>query len=125
MAYGKVDDQHLNQLQPKELSCEDRELIFRIATRSLVHRFGDQFADGMSDGDLWKALQDSLGIFGGSGGPDQPSVTYQGRMLKIWGGWDVMNHVTTKPLFSGQATVDMAREVYGIADPDNDQLNLL
>ena len=79
----------------------------------------------MSDGELWRALQETLGIFGGSGGPDRPSVTYRGTGLKIWGAWEVINHVTTAPLFSGQATVDMAREVYGIGDPTQDQLSLL
>ena len=108
----------------KPLSRKDKELIFRLATKSFVHRYGDQFDKGMSDGELWHALQSSLGIFGGSGGPDTPSITYQGTMLKIWGDWSVVNHVTTKPLFSGKATVDMAREVYGIPDPDNDQLRL-
>ena len=107
------------------LSQADRELIFRQATSGLVHHYGDQFAGGMSDGELWKALQETLGIFGGSGGPDRPSVTYRGAGLKIWGAWEVINHVTTAPLFSGRATVDMAREVYGIGDPTQDQLSLL
>ncbi len=102
----------------------DRELFFRAATNSFVFRYGDQFADGMSDDDLWNALEKSLGIFGGSGGPGKPSVTYRGAGLKIWGAWEVINHVTTAPLYSGQATVDMAREVYGIKDPSQDQMSL-
>ena len=108
----------------KPLSRKDKELIFRLATESFVHRYGDQFDKGMSDGNLWHALQSSLGIFGGSCGPDRPSITYQGAMLKIWGDWSVVNHVITPPLFSGKATVDMAREVYGIGDPTKDQLSL-
>ena len=109
---------------PASLSRTDRELIFREATKGFVRRFGDRFANGMSDGELWKALQEALGIFGGSGGPQQPSITYQGSGLKIWGGWDVINHVTTAPLFSGGGTVAMAREVYGISDPTTDQMSL-
>ncbi len=107
------------------LTRADLELIFRTATKSFVNHHESKFANGMSDGQLWRALQASLGIFGGSGGPGRPSVAYQGSMLKIWGGWSVVNHVTSQPIFSGQATVDMAREVYGIADPENDQLSLL
>ena len=109
---------------PTSLSRADRELIFREATKGFVHRYGDRFAGGMSDGELWKALQEVLGIFGGSGGPDRPSITYQGSGLKIWGGWQVINHVTTAPLFSGGGTVAMAREIYGISDPTTDQMTL-
>ena len=47
------------------LSPTDRELIFREATKTFVHRYSDRFQDGMSDGNLWRALQESLGIFGG------------------------------------------------------------
>ena len=110
---------------PDTLSPSDRELIFREATKTFVHRYSDRFQDGMSDGELWRALQESLGIFGGSGGPDRPSVTYQGAGLKIWGAWSVVNHVTTKPLFSHGATVAMARVVYGIGDPEQAQMSLL
>lgn len=79
----------------------------------------------MTDEQLGTALEHALGIFGGSGGPDQPSVTFKGAGLDIWGGWSVINHVTSAPLFSGTATIAMAREVYGIKDPDKDQLSLL
>lgn len=110
---------------PCPLSREDRELIFREATRGLVHHHGHRFADGMNDTGLHEALEQSLGIFGGSGGPDRPSVTYKGAGLKIWGGWQAVNQVTAAPLFSGEATLAMAREVYGIANPDAEQLTLL
>lgn len=106
------------------LTRTDQELIFRKATSGFVHCYEAQFSKGMSDSELWKALQESLGIFGGSGGPGSPSITYRGAGLKIWGAWEVINHVTTAPLFSGHATIAMAREVYGIADPDMDQLDL-
>jgi hypothetical protein len=49
---------------------------------------------------------------------------YQGSGLKIWGGWEVINHVTAKPLFSGTRSIAMAREVYGIADPTDGQMDL-
>ena len=103
----------------------DRELFFRAATGGFVFRYGDQFTGGMSDDGLWKALEESLGIFGGSGGPGRPSITFKGAGLKIWGAWEVINHVTTPPLFSGATTVAMAREVYGISDPTKDQMSLL
>ncbi len=106
------------------LTREDRTEIFRIATSSFLRRYGDRFERGMTDELLAEALQASLGIFGGSGGPGRPSVTYTGSGLRIWGGWHIVNHVTEKPLFAGNATITMAREVYGIRNPDNKQLNL-
>lgn len=108
----------------QELSREDKEVIFRQATRSLVHWYGDRFENGMTDYELTSALEHALGIMGGSGGPDIPSVTFKGAGLKIWGGWSVVNHLTEKPLFEGKATIAMAREVYGIADLDDKQMQL-
>lgn len=122
MACGEKTE--LNHRGSTDLTHEDHILIFKLATSGFAKRYSNQFANGMSDGDLWKALQESLGIFGGSGGPNRPSVTYRGSMLRIWGGWEVINHVTTAPLFEGRATVDMAREVYGIANPDDQQMKL-
>jgi len=121
---SSVEDSGISGQGSLPLSRVDRELIFKIATCGLVHHYGDQLASGMTDYDLKHALKNVLGIFGGSGGPGTPSVSYQGNGLKIWGAWEVINHVTTAPLFSGQATVYMAREVYGIADPTKDQMSL-
>ena len=83
----------------KVLSQKALEEVFRIATKGLVHFHGNKFADGMTDKELEDALVSSLGIFGGSGGPDCLSVSYKGAGLKIWGGWHVVNHVTEPPLF--------------------------
>lgn len=106
-------------------SPEDRQTVFREATRSLVHWYGHRFNMGMTDEELTEALETSLGVFGGSGGPGRVSVTFQGAGLKIWGAWTTVNHVVTPPLVEGAQTIAMAREVYGIADPSNDQLQLL
>jgi len=106
----------------KVLSREDREEVFRIATKGLVHFHGSKFADGMTDKELEDALVSSLGIFGGSGGPDRLSVSYKGAGLKIWGGWHVVNHVTEPPLFQGRETIAMAREIYLIPDPEKSQM---
>lgn len=121
---GVEADPTAPSVKPRALSQSDLELIFKLATTSFVRRYGDQFAKGMSDGDLWRALQDSLGIFGGSGGPDRPSIAYQGSQLKIWGGWRTVNHVQDNPLFQRHGTLAMARSVYGIKDPSRDQLDL-
>ncbi len=79
----------------------------------------------MSDEELKSALERSLGIFRGSGGPNRLSVSFKGSGLRIWGGWHAVNHVKEAPLFSGKATITMGREVYGIPNPDETQLTLL
>ncbi len=107
------------------LTNQDRIEVFRLATRGLVHWYGDRFESGMSDSELKAALEQALGIFGGGGGPDSLSVSHKAAGLCIWGGWQVVNHVKEKPLFSGVATIAMAREVYGIPDPQSEQLSLL
>ena len=107
------------------LSAADRKEIFHIATSDFVARFANEIAAGMTDDELAAALGETLGIFGGSGGPGRPSVAFTGAGLRIWGGWHVVNHGTEKPLFAGKATIAMAREVYAIPDPANAQLSLL
>lgn len=106
----------------KELSRSDKEQIFRSATNGLVLRYQKEMEAGMSNEQLEAALKHVLGIFGGSGGPKRPSITFQGSGLKIWGAWHVINHVKEPPLFQGKATINMAREVYGIVNPaDNEK----
>jgi hypothetical protein len=65
------------------LTEADKTDIFRIATRSFVHWYSDRFEAGMTDDELAEALTTSLGIFGGSGGPDRPSVAHCGSGLRI------------------------------------------
>lgn len=103
--------------------CEKEE-VFRQATSGLVRFHSAEIKAGMTDEALEAALKRVLGIFGGSGGPDILSITYQGAGLKIWGGRETLNHVLDPPLFAGQATVQMARYLYGISDPDDMQMSL-
>jgi hypothetical protein len=58
------------------------------------------------------------------GGPDQMNIVCQGAGLKIWAGWEVFNHVQTEPIFKGASTLEMARHVHGIADPEEEQISL-
>ncbi|NOX52013.1 MAG: hypothetical protein GXP16_15980 [Gammaproteobacteria bacterium] len=108
----------------RPLTQDEWELAFLKATASFPRQYADQIVTGMSDDELSQALQATLGIFGGSGGPDQLSITYQGSGLRIWASWHVHNHVSEKPLFAGKATIAMARELYGIADPEDGQMCL-
>lgn len=109
----------------RPLTEADKEMIFRKATASFPRKFTVGIENGMSDADLEAALRSVLGIFGGSGGPDQPSIAYSGTGLRIWGSWHQVNSVLDKPLFAGKQTIAMARQVYAIADPDDAQMRLI
>jgi len=114
------------QYSPSEpLSNQERIEVFKLATAGLIKRYGDSFACGMSDTELKAALEQILGIFGGSGGPDRLSVCFKGSGLRIWGGHRAFNHIEEKPLFKGATTIAVAREIYGIADPELEQMSLL
>ena len=113
------------QKQTTTLSRHDKMEVFRLATRGFISRYQNKITEGMNDCELENALKDTLGIFGGSGSPHRLSITYQGAGLKIWGGWHIVNHVIEKPLFQGNATITMAREIYSIANPHSVQLSLL
>jgi len=106
------------------LTEADKTEIFKIATRGFPRRYADGIENGMTDQQLEVALSETLGIFGGCGGPDRFSTTFTGSCLRIWGGRHIVNHVQEKPIFVGKQTIAKAREVYGIPDPDNKQLDL-
>ena len=107
------------------LSSQERIQVFKLSTIGLEKRFGDSFASGMSNAELKAALEQVLGIFGGSGGPGRLSVCFKGSGLRIWGGHRAFNHIEEKPLFIGATTIAMAREIYGIIDPELEQMALL
>lgn len=107
------------------LTDDEKVAAFKAATRSLIHWHGDELAAGVTDARLEELLKQALGILGGSGGPNEISLAFQGAGLKIWASWETVNNVTDKPVFQGKATVKMAREVYGISDPANRQMRLL
>ncbi len=109
----------------QELTHADKRAAFEIATSALMRWYGDRIAAGIDDEGLAEMLGNVLGIAGGSGGPDRISVSFRGAGLRIWAGWQCPNEVTDKPIFAGDATVRMAREVYGISDPSCAQLALL
>ncbi len=108
----------------RSLTEADKVMIFKLATASLPRRYSQAIKTGMSDEELATALQKVLGIFGGSGGPGRPLISFAGPSLRIWGGWHIVNHVQEKPLFTGSATIAMARAVYKISDPKDGQLSL-
>lgn len=107
----------------RKLSHTDCLAAFHSCTRNLVKLYGDAIARGMSDSELTNALERVIGIMGGSSArANCPSVAYAGAGLRIWADWDWadMRH---KPIFEGDRTLAIAREVYGITDPSNPQLD--
>ena len=106
------------------LTHAEREAAFRTATRCLIAWHGKELKQGVTDERLRELLVRALGIFGGSGGPNQLNVTYQGSGLNIWASREIHNHVKLKPTFQGELVVKMAREIYEISDPSEDQLSM-
>ena len=54
------------------------------------------------------------------------TTAHQGAGLKngaSWNGW--IDTGKEKPIFAGAATIRMAREVYGIENPEDGQMRLL
>lgn len=109
------------------LTEEDKRKGFLRATGGFSGakaRWAERAARGLSDADLIEALAYELGIFGGSCGPNDLWLTFQGAGLKIWISWESQNHYTARPIFEGKTTIAMARLVYGIKDPADQQLAL-
>lgn len=112
----------------RALTEADKRKGFMRATGGFARsreRWAEHAARGLSDTALAEALAREIGIFGGSCGPGELWLTYQGAGLKLWISWDVSNHVTTKPTFEGRSTIAMARLVHCINDPADKQLTLL
>jgi len=106
---------------------DERLWAFRKATNGFAGSSGrwiERAVRGMTDDELAEALAFELGIMGGSGGPAQISLAFQGAGLKIWASWESINLVQDTPIFAGKATIAMAREVYGIPDPSDRQITL-
>ena len=117
----------MSQIVARPLTDADKRHGFMRATGGFARsgeRWAERAASGMSDSELAEALAQELGIFGGSCGPGELSLTYQGAGLKVWISWEIQNHVTTRPTFAGKETIAMARLVYGIRDPADRQLAL-
>lgn len=111
----------------RPLTHEEKLWAFRRATGGFANagnRWAEHARTGLSDAHLEEALRYELGIMGGSCGPGQLDIAYQGAGLKIWASWDRINLVQDKPIFAGRATIAMAREVYGIRDPSDRQTSL-
>lgn len=112
----------------RPLTREDKQSAFIAATSRYAEaykRWAERAATGLSDVELIDALKYELGIAGGSSGyRDCPCIHYQGAGLKIWASWESFTPQRCEPIFKGNATIRMARDVYSIKHPDDAQLDL-
>jgi hypothetical protein len=112
--------------QPLALTEDNRLAAFLKATNGMAganERWTERAAKGLTDEQLAEALAFEMGQ-GGSGGPDSLWISQNGAGLRIWASWEIQNIHTAKPIFAGKATIEKAREVYGIRDPSQTQLSL-
>ncbi len=105
----------------------DKKKAFIRATHNMQDaekRWKERTKTGLTDEQLSQALRYELGIAGGSGSRDTLSIAYEGSGLKIWAGWKSINPYMEQPIFEGQQTINMARMVFGIIDPNDKQMTL-
>lgn len=112
----------------RTLTDEDKKKAFIAAVTSYQNadiRWQERAQSGLTDEQLFEAVHYELGIAGGSSQTEKrPSISYQGAGLKIWASWGFLNPHNDQPIFEGSATLRIAREVYQITNPDDDQLSL-
>ncbi len=106
------------------ISPADQLAAFTLATAGFASRYGEGGFEPMNDATLAVRLEMALGLFGGRSGPDGMYISYKGAGLKIWISRGMLNPYRMTPTVQGMKTVRLARQVYGIADPDDRQLAL-
>ena len=110
-----------NNLTPEELKNAFLRSVCSVAEAK--DRWRQRSKAGLTDEELKEALQYELGIAGGSSG--KICIAYQGAGLKIWAAREIFNQYEEKPVFEGKQTMQMARDVFGIKNPDSKQMTLL
>lgn len=114
-------------MEKRLLSQRDIMDALKRATTSFEgaeERWQRRAKDGLTDEELEEALRYEIGIAGGSSAKDILSVEYQRSGLKIWAAWEGTNAYRDCPVLEGRRTMLLAREVYGIADPSDEQLTM-
>lgn len=118
----------MTQTEPRDVSPEDALRVFRKATGGMEgsgDRWAKRATQGMTDDELITALKWEMGEYCGWCGPDSISGCSQKSGLRIWASWNTVSpERETKPIYLGMSTVRMAREVYGVKDPTDKQMDL-
>lgn len=118
---------HPEKTVTRILTEEEKKQAFVRAvtnTTGAKKRWRERVETGLNDQDLHDALRRELGIAGGGGCRDSVKVEYQGVGLKIWASWQGVMTCIDTPIFEGKHTMAMARQVFGIANPDDQQISL-
>lgn len=106
----------------KPVTPKDKVAAFTAVTPRFFRDYQHMFEGGMSDAEIESALKNQFGDFGSRGAADQLYITYQSSGLKLWVSWHIHNYVQEEPTLFGIRTIAMAREIYGITNPDDVQM---
>jgi hypothetical protein len=109
----------------RPLTDGDRVEAFRLATTGFeraAERWQAAANRGLTDEQLAQMLSDEIGMFGCRRSVVGLNVEFQRTGLR--GTWESTVRTTNPPIYQGDATVRMARVVYGIAEPGMRQLDL-
>jgi len=104
------------------LSDDEKARALRLAAESVEGaktRWAERIASGQTNEQLARALEYEFGEMGGCSS-ENIGVTYQRSGLKIWADHCIGSR-SRPPILEGAATLRLAREVYGISDPDEKQ----
>jgi len=82
-------------------------------------RWTERATRGLTDEQLAEAIKYEFGEMGSHCG-ERVGVTYQGAGLKVWADRCIGSR-RNEPIVEGQAAVRLAREIYGIPDPEDRQ----
>ena len=107
------------------LTPDEKLWAFRRATNAMSgsdRRWAERVRTGVTDEQLADALKYELGEVAGFYGHDNGvNVECEGNGQKIWASHGMPHRHTATPMCQGPATLRLAREIYGIADPDEKQ----
>jgi hypothetical protein len=116
-------------LMTDDLTPDEKPWAFRRATNSMSgsdRRWTERATAGLIDEQLAEAVRYELGQYGGSSGhANGLAVEHESSGLKLWAGRGAAHRHSTPPMCAGPATLRLAREVYGIKDPNGTQMSLL
>ena len=108
------------------LTHDEKLWAFRRATNAMSgspQRWTERVRTGLNGERLADALKYELGEVAGFYGHDNGvNGGCEGNGQKIWASHGVPHRHTAEPMCQGKATLRLAREVYGIADPDEKQM---
>lgn len=109
----------------KPLTQNDKLAAFLLVVGASRPIWIELAQTGAEDDELAITLERMIGIEGGTSARDHcPATWYRAAGLRIWASWEMVFPHRERPIFAGRTTIAMAREVFAIPDPSDDQLKL-